>query len=72
MTPPARLRAAATRARRRAGQHQLVSGHSSLSIAGILFMTLVLWGDVSAWPKRWAARGCALPLFMSVAYFVLL
>eukprot|EP00953_Heterococcus_sp_UTEX-ZZ885_P030678 16194-Heterococcus_DN1.PRE.3 len=48
-----------------------VSGHSSLSIAGILYMSLVLWRDVSQWPVTLARRRL-MPVYVSAAYFTLI
>eukprot|EP00611_Tribonema_gayanum_P000172 TRINITY_DN1011_c0_g2_i1.p1 TRINITY_DN1011_c0_g2~~TRINITY_DN1011_c0_g2_i1.p1 ORF type:complete len:374 (-),score=139.21 TRINITY_DN1011_c0_g2_i1:659-1780(-) len=50
-----------------------VSGHSSLSLAGVLFLTLVLWRDVSVWLVRWGRPHRAwLPLVTAMAYFTLI
>jgi hypothetical protein len=48
-----------------------VSGHASLSIAGILYMSLVLWRDVSQWPVTLARRRL-MPVYVSAAYFTLM
>jgi hypothetical protein len=48
-----------------------VSGHAALSIAGILYMSLVLWHDVSQWPVTLARRRL-MPLYVSAAYFTLM
>ncbi|KAG5180219.1 hypothetical protein JKP88DRAFT_246842, partial [Tribonema minus] len=49
-----------------------VSGHSSLSLAGVLFLTLVLWRDVSVWLVRWGRPHRSwLPLVTAMAYFTL-
>jgi hypothetical protein len=47
------------------------SGHAALSMAGILFVSLVLWRDVSQWPVTLYKRKL-MPVYVSAAYFTLM